>query len=265
MPSKFGKLIGEERNIEQKQTTFFCLNQMTGETLWEGLSVGEGWWIGIEDVHRDVVYLHKFAAPDMPQHKEIIAIDILTGKQLWANADLAFVFAAGETIFATQESLEGRQIFELEYRTGAILRGWGSDEQVVREARIRSITQDEDSLELPKPVVDIADDPSSSAMYIRNHCPVEKVVGVVEGLDKDPVFVFNYHEQTPASTRDNLSVNNILNIVEKKTDSVVYHETLNRNARSIVPESFFVQGEMVFYVKERRILTAVRISQQEST
>ena len=61
IPAESGKIVGEVRNVTKKATSFFCLNQMTGEVFWEDLKFGERWWIGIEAIHKDVILLHGFA------------------------------------------------------------------------------------------------------------------------------------------------------------------------------------------------------------
>ncbi len=257
VPTDAGKLLGEQRDLVKKSVSFFCLSQMTGEVLWENLAVGDHWWSGIEAVHRDVFFVHGFATPDLPEHKSITAVDLLSGTKLWSNDELNFILAVDDSVFASRNSLEGNHLLELEYRTGAILRSFGTNEEVLREARIRSAGSAVDLLQFPAPL-----DKSDANIFeaIQKLVPFEKLIGPVEMIELDGALIFNYHEPCPQQGKNELRVNNILRVIDKGSDSVIFGDIINAEAPAIVPESFFVQHGTLFYIKNRTTLTAVRIA-----
>src|SRR5450759_102613 len=78
-------IVGEDRDTEKKEVSFFCLNASNGDVLWKDISFAEPWWIGIEGIVHGKVFLHGFKKPDMPEHGRIIAVDLGTGRELWLS------------------------------------------------------------------------------------------------------------------------------------------------------------------------------------
>src|ERR1041385_7071151 len=122
LPTTDGYFVGEDRTLDNKKTTFFCIDQKSGEVRWQNVSFGEDWWISLEVIHDDIVFLHEYAVPSMPEHKKIFALSLPTGKLLWSNDTLKFEFVAGEHVYASRETFEARIFFELDVGTGAVLR-----------------------------------------------------------------------------------------------------------------------------------------------
>ncbi|HMK38971.1 MAG TPA: DUF4905 domain-containing protein, partial [Bacteroidota bacterium] len=122
-PAGKGMLIGEERNIESRTTSFFSVGP--SGTLWKGKNFGEQWWTGIETVHRGVLFLYGFATPDLPGRRGITAVDCATGDLLWKNGELTFIAAAGGSMYASRDALEGPRVAEWDSRTGALVKELG--------------------------------------------------------------------------------------------------------------------------------------------
>jgi hypothetical protein len=259
LPSADGKLVGEERDLARKETTFFCLNQMTGEVLWEGISFGEPWWIGMEAIHRETIFLHGFGKSDLPGHKRIIAVDLLTGSKLWRDDELRFEHAFDESVFASKEGIEERLVFELDYRSGGVLRSWGNNERVIEDAKVRSVDEVDSDIEFPISMNELLLGDSDVASAIQKHRDTKATIGPVEIIDNDDVSVFNYYEKVDKGTEDNPELNSVLKVLDKQRGKVIFSEVLNHNVPAVVPDSFFVQRGLLFYVKERSQLTAVRL------
>ena len=92
IPTETGKLIIEEREKDNKQVYFNCLEIESGKKIFKNFQLEEKFWIGIEAVYNDVIYFHKFVKPDMPQHVGIIALDLGGKKILWENFSNSFLF-----------------------------------------------------------------------------------------------------------------------------------------------------------------------------
>ena len=65
--SENGFFVGEERNLESKTVSFFCLDQRSGSPLWNDRTFPEHWWISLEATHKNIVFIHEFVSPDMPR------------------------------------------------------------------------------------------------------------------------------------------------------------------------------------------------------
>src|ERR1043165_73152 len=131
--SQNGYLVGEDRNKESKMVTFFCIHLESGEVLWQGKLFDEDWWMGLEARHNDIVFMHEFATPDLPEHKKIPAVDMMTGRPLWTNEQSKFLFAHEDRVYTVKDGFETRTFIELDLRTGKEMRE--VDTAVVNELR----------------------------------------------------------------------------------------------------------------------------------
>ena len=68
VPAGEGKLVIEERDPMTKEVFFSCIEMNTGKILLDSLQFDEKFWIGIEDIYKDVILFHKYHQPDMPWH-----------------------------------------------------------------------------------------------------------------------------------------------------------------------------------------------------
>ncbi len=257
-PSHAEVLVGEERDINRKEAVFFCVVKRTGELQWEKRSFGEKWWIGIESIGRDVVYLHRFAQPDMPGHRGIIAVDLRTGRELWREDDLTLerTFATGVT--ATRMTLNGREQISLDARTGdriaATVNGDSIDMQPLAEARI----------DFPEN----ADGPLAGypeLMPFQDAIPHSGVrAGPLEFLQVGSQVVMAYHELVrPAPDADTI-FRHFLTVGDSASAAILFRDTVASGAAGIVPDAFFVQDGMLFYVKERKSLIALTLSHADA-
>lgn len=258
LPTETGKFIGEERRLDAKQASFFCVNQITGEVHWENVNPGGGWWIGIETIHRDVVFLHEFATPDMPARKGIHALDVLTGTHLWSNNNLTLLGAQDETVYATTEAFGSSLVHEIEYRSGAVLKSGAYRETATHAVRQRSSFELANSMEFPIPLQDSTLD-IPAALVLKSHIPEEGLHAHVEALEQETLLIFNYYEHASQSDAEQPRLRNTLKLVDKRTGHELFREVLTSNATSPAPETFFVSNRMLYYVKERSMLTAVRL------
>jgi outer membrane protein assembly factor BamB len=255
VPTDAGMFVGEDRNIQKKQVSFFCINRMTGEALWKGISFDERWWIGIEAVHSDRVFLHGFSKPDMPGHKKILALDLFTGHVVWSNDDMQFIFATEDSVFASKDTINGRMSFELNLRTGSVLRPLENEHEVLNHAKMRMHIPANDEPEFPVPMGESSAMDEPAITLVHRHCGGDDVVGPVEVVDKNDILLLSYHKKSDMDGR----LMHRLKVINRNTGELLFAETLDQNLPNTVPDSFFLQGKMLYFVKDRSSLTAVNI------
>ena len=258
-PAESGELIGEARNQDSKKVTFFALDSETGTPLWQNLSFDEPWWIGIEDVTQNVLLLHKFGSPDMPQHRSIIAVDLRSGEYLWSNEELTFWFAWNGSVYAHKMMYEARVASELDARTGRILREIsGASEASLVQIREQAVNSKRKDLQFPETIV--TDDVALTlGAVIGKNVPAKETEGPLEFIHVDGFTVMSFHVRATASDESAHLLDNHLKIVDGESGRVVYSEIIVRGSPATAPDSFFVRNQTVYYIKEQKTLTAVSL------
>ena len=254
VPTASGKLIGEARDVQKKSASFFCVNVRTGEVLWEGARFGEPWWLGIEAVHNDILLLHKFATPDLPEHRAVIAVDVLTGKELWRNEEVTFERLGSTSLHVVRAQAFSAQHVRLDYRTGTPVE---SAEVDVDEVMWDDLLHD---TELPTPLYNLTTDEPAAVLFGR-HCSTEEVVLPLEVVEREDCIVYGYYERLSAPTDERVCMKNVLLVVASRSGEEVFRDVINARCWAAAPEAFFVCHDMLLYVRERTTLTAVALRQ----
>ena len=255
-PTAAGTLVGEERRINNKKTFFFCLDRKNGHELWQHASPGDEWWIGIEAVDRDTVFFHGFATPNLPLHRGIIAADMLTGKKLWEDQELEFVGTRDEFVVGSKEASEGRSFIELDRRSGA--RAREVDAAELRALGVKRAGSDID-VRLPVPIEQDAIEKTPAGTAIQNHLG-RTLAGPVEIVEMEKFLVFDYHEVSEHGTSESPLFSSTIKIVDREAGAVIYSDAVSAGVKAIIPELFLVQHDMLYYIKDRRTLTAVHLA-----
>ena len=248
-----GMIVGEDRDEETKSLSFFFLDESTGRVVSHGAKYGDGWWSGIEAVDGNTVYIHGYASPDMPIHRGITAVDLFSGSVLWETPDVKFVRVEEGTIVAVREYFEKKVFYRLDPAQGTVLE---ETENMSGPGNGSGIVIDERRYRFPE-TLQWGDDGVSR--IIREHLRPEELAGGVEYIEHDDMILFNYHKRNRKSTQDRMVLDNKFKIVSKANEKMIFSETLDTDAAYPVPDAFFFHDEMMFYVKNRSILTAIRL------
>jgi hypothetical protein len=117
-PAVNGRLVGELRDTENRRVSFFAIAFPEGKPLWEGFTVDEQWWNGIDRVEGDLLFIHGFVSPDMPMHRGITVVDIPTGKQLWSQPLWTLDVVRGRTLRVLTDGRDHEPTILVDARTG---------------------------------------------------------------------------------------------------------------------------------------------------
>ncbi len=257
--SDSGSIIGECRDQEKKSTTFFCLDEEGGGVQWENLKVGDEWWVGLETVYRGVLFLHGFTQPDMPEHKGIVAVDIKSGVILWKNDDLTFWFAYGESVFGYKPMFEKRIGYSLDLRAGNIVKEYGDGFDELYSLRQVALNETaEPSMLFPEIYDESIADPQV-VRFVKQETKNERIAGNIEHVRVRDLLLLNYHVTDRSSTIQEPMLNNRLEVVNVEKGIVLFSDYLSRGGKSPVPDSFFVKGDFLYFVKNQNMLMAVRL------
>lgn len=114
-------LILETRDAERRKTTFFAIDIEKQEIKWEKHQLQNSWWLGLEIIVGDKVFLHSYEDIQSPLHKGIMALDIITGKELWSNQELVYAGLNRQNLVMKFSGDEHSKFLEVDPQNGAIL------------------------------------------------------------------------------------------------------------------------------------------------
>lgn len=247
MFSEYGMIIGEDRNTENKSVSFFCLSKENGSVAWKNKMLDEQWWIGLSGVTKERLYLHGFKKPDMPEQKGIIAVDLTNGTILWKDMDHSFLALKQPFVFGYKDLFERRLYYRLDDRSGNLL---------------------EEMNELPEDVAENRQYEKTDFTFSRQANP-EDDADLWSLLNKEQGFVsadvintakhhvLNIYQK---SAEDERNLKNTLYIIDTTTKKKVYSDVLNGSTAYAVPDSFFMDGHRVYYIKERKTFVALDLT-----
>jgi hypothetical protein len=249
-----GRIVGEDRDLERKKTSFFCLDETTGAVGWKGRSYGEDWWVGIEAVERDTMYLHGFATPAMPGHRGVVAVDVGTGERLWEAEQVRFIRASAERVLVESPDASGSTLCELESRTGRIIEQIPHNRQWGRADEAHTEQQPDASVKAPLPL-EFLRELSPAAMLTLE---TEKSKAL-EGVCDSGYLVLALQEGFGSDAGAPGCVNQRIVAIHQASGRVAYRDALETGVSSSVRPTFFVRQHLLQYVKERMSLIAVRL------
>ncbi len=253
-------IVGEARSQEEKRVEFFGVDESSGTLLWRSASPHDPWWAGLEGLHRGVVLLHGFAKPDMPEHLGIWACDARTGRPLWESSDLTYWFAAEGRVYGLRTGFDRRTGVALDLRSGQVVEEYGESLDAVYALRQRFLGDESPAdVRFPTPLED-AGLPTSTMQRIGQLAPHESLVGDIEVIQAERTIVFSYHRRIGAAHEAEPKLENRLVILAVPSGKVLFEDVIQRHARAAVPDSFFVKGEQLLFVKDGHALTAVSLA-----
>jgi hypothetical protein len=252
-------IIGEERDVQQKKASFFCLERGSGGVLWSGRRLGEDWWIGMEACVGGVLYLHGFATPELPGHRGITAVDVRTGTVLWADEQIMFLAASEGNLHAVRGGITGNQISELDPRSGEVRQTFRADDRLLHSIR-NTGTGSANEVAFPGPLPDGEASDVGVGRLVRER-PGAGMIGYIDH-PITPVLTSSI-SQGGAEPGDIPSRDWILEVFDRRSGEVVLMETLSQKTHWTVQETVFVLQNTLYFVRDYRTLVAVSLGSVE--
>jgi hypothetical protein len=248
LPTTTNKLLIEERDPEFKEVFFSCIDIKTGRKFFNKQMIEEKFWIGVEKVYKDLIFFHKFKKPDMPGKKGIIAFDILKKEILWKNEDLIFLFVYNDEVFCYKEKFESKNYFKLDSSTGEIISEFGNNPTELNALREKVL--DEEKLEgyyFTKQFIPETEPNETVKNILTDERSQKLVSGKIDYILFNRLLLFSFHAILPDGRR----LRNLFKIIDIDKGKVIFEEELNRGVTNLIPDSFFVKGNLLFLLKEK--------------
>jgi hypothetical protein len=251
LPSGDGVLVGEDRYEEGKQALFFCLDLRTGKPLWERKKLEESWWVGIEAIRADAVYIHEFARPDLPEHSGIICLSARSGELLWLRKELQFRGFAGDAVVARQRGSLEDSFFLLDRRTGETL-------QKLNEEEVSGIdiggSEEDGRVLYPSPV----DRDGPRWPGIAAALDGREIAGDCEMIEVEGRTIICYHAFQNGDAATPVLDHRL--VVLDAAGRTIFDDLLHDNAHMPVYDSFFVLGGLLYYIRKERQVVCLDIA-----
>lgn len=242
IPTNSGKLIIEERESEQKQVYFHCIELTSGKKILQDFQLDDKFWVGIESVKDDYIYFHKFAKPDMPKHKGIFAFDIKTKKIFWENSNLTFQFMFRDKMYAYVEEFGGKKFFALNLQNGTVEDELGDNPLLINELRDQSIADNNPAGYLFPEVFSSDSLIENNTFDLISSLKTDFMIsGKIEYLLKNGLLMMSFH-----TVNEKGKLNNIFKAVDLSGRKYILEEVLNKDTSLFYTDSFFVKDDFLF-------------------
>lgn len=247
--SEMNKLVIETRDVKNKQAYFSCYNLESGKSIFKEFQFEEKFWLGIEEVNNDIIYMHKFAKPNLPWHQGITAFSISKKEIIWSNSEISFLFSAGDDIYAYRNKFEGKEFFLLDGRSGNIKKELGEDSAYVNQKKGEH-EKDFSNYCFPEAISPSA---QTAGIFIKEK-ELNTISGNIYSAEKNDLLFFNYH-----LVENDGTLTNVFKVIEISCEKVIFKETLNKKLKVYIPDSFFIKDDFIFLLKEKEKLLVYKI------
>ncbi len=255
IPTENAKLVIEEREPEKKQVYFHCLSLDSGKKILSNFQLEDKFWVGIESVQDDVIYFHKFAKPDMPKHRGIIAFDFLKKELLWENLDLTYLFFLDKKLFTFKEKFEGRDYFTIDPQTGEIIDEINEDHKYINALRDEALTKESGTGYLFPETFDADSAADSRILEIVNSLKNKYAIsGKMEYLINKDMLMISFH-----SANSKGSLDNHFKVVDLSGGKYILEEVINKETRLFFTDAFFVKDDLLFLLFGKSRLEVYKI------
>jgi hypothetical protein len=255
LPAASGLLVIEERDPERKSVSFTCLDAASGSVRWSGLKLREPWWVTLDLVRDDTVFLHGYSAPDLPDHKSIVAVDLSTGALLWERDDLKLLFANAGSVVAARDGFETREFFELQLRSGETIRSL--DLTALEALRSAATYADTPQVVFPEPAVSFGGWKSLPVGLQQAALP--SVEPDRTELIEHPHYWIVGHTSAEEESDGKQRYRQLLTIVDRERTKVAFSTVTAGNASAPVPDLFFLFQGLVYFVSGRTTVSAISL------
>ncbi len=246
--SESKKIVGEIRNADSQDVSFFCLDACNGKPLWKNVRFDEKWWIGIENVDDRFVYFHRFIQPNMPQHQGIECRTLDKCEMQWRNDELTFWYLSDEKVCGYKDFFEQRKTYWLDRQTGNIL----SDVSVEEMSH-----DDKNGLKnfilAPMPATLMAVGEEIQNLVQRNGTP-NILLDTVEAIETYWYWIVGYYSN---ENENQYSLH--LEILDRSSGKSVYSIIQEQECLYQVHENFFVANSWLYFVIDKNKLNGIEL------
>lgn len=251
--SQTGFIVGEDRDVDKKFVTYFCVNATNGDVLWKNNSYCDPYWCGVKGIIEDKLFIHGFRKPDMPEQYKVVVADLGTGSELWSRNDVSVLAANKNEVCCIRDYFEKRVYFLLDSKNGELI---SESENVSSNFIPSNEFNGKTDFQYPAPT----ELTSKIQNIIDSHISLKNVEGKFEVITNGNLILCSFHKRESNLPSGELNFSNYFVIVDNLKNKLIYKTILNTNTPNIVPDSYFLDKNILYLLKEKNSLTAIDIS-----
>lgn len=254
-------IAGETRDLEKKLLYLFSVSINDGKRLMSDFLFEDGnYWISVEGASSKILYLNRFENPELPYHKNIIALDLLSGNKLWEIEEYQYFFSTEDRLFGMKQKFDKTEIAEIDISNGSILKVFSETEYPALLELKRNSDNDLYNEHNDYPVSFTKSTPENHITNIINS-EINGSAGDTEYLIKDDYLIFNYYKESGIDMKDinRKFYTNTFCIFNIPNGKKIYSDILNRQSGYNVPDNFFCRNEFVYYLREKKDIVALKL------
>ncbi|MHC2993530.1 hypothetical protein OB13_18840 [Pontibacter sp. HJ8] len=210
------------------------------------------WWLGLEDAHQGMVYLHGYGDRKVGQHKGIRALNAATGEEFWHRPELTFYGIDGLGILAYFPDSQEAYLQLLDARYGKTLQNDINQKQAA--ARVNAYSQ-ERYREILHPV--LYQEGEEYFNLVRDFLSQQlqcEAVRTIEYAETDDWMVISYYVAAEKNKLDNfLAVFDLKGILH-------LNEVLANGLDGVGSDTFFIFMRSLYFVQNKKSLTAYSLN-----
>jgi hypothetical protein len=253
-------LVGEDRTIDSREVTFFCVERATGSVLWRDLALPERWWVGIETICHGVVLFHLYASPDLPGHRGLVGADMLSGSILWTLPGARFLECAVRGIRISADAGGGKDSdVLLDVRTGSHLSSEPQGNSLPLGGSDAGVGAG--PVGLPRAVNAGTPEVRALEPLLRGSLPPEILQVPIQVLEAGSLLVILTHRPNHTHGMDNPGLHARVHLLRRADGRIMFEDTVLARTLADSGQHVFVQDGLLYYVQERRTLVAIALSE----
>jgi hypothetical protein len=255
-----GILVGEERNPQTRETSFFAVDLNGGSTLWSDLHLEEKWWLSILEITERSLYVQHYAEGPLPTPSGVTCIDLQRGEARWSIPNAAYFTEEGNETILLQQGMLQQQYFAVDITSGEMLRKINVEELPLQ----RNDTLEH--LSFPS-MIDVQETGSSEVQQLlASVTEVEEIRGSIEYFRRSGIICMSFYSRDTKDAQAMLENKLIQDLVifDANSRSIFFSERLSTSLNYPVQGSYFLynedrQGSQLLYVKESDQLRSIAI------
>jgi len=239
-------LLIETRDTNNKEVFFNCFDLNKSQKLFLNMQFEEKYWLGIEKFHKNILLLHRFTKPDMPDHKGIIAFDVVQKKIIWQNDDLTFLFLDDESVFGFVRKFEGRIHYKFDLLSGQNIEQLDFSNDKINSFRQTALKKEDFSNYIFPSFWDDKNADTLLNEFIQSSIISKDIVGNIEFAVKNDFLCFNFYFKSD----DRFLINKFIcyNIPRRK---LLIDKIINTEVSYPAPDSFFIYKNLIIFLKDK--------------